>query len=742
MPEPPDRRPDIPLLTFLGGAGTVTGSRFLVETSQARVLVDCGLYQGLKELRERNWAPFPVDPASIDAVVLTHAHIDHSGAIPRLVAQGFSGPIFASANSAALAGVVLPDSGHLQEEEAAYANRKGFSKHAPALPLYTEAQARDSLTRFRPVAFGATTDIAAGMRITLEPAGHILGSSVVALDVAVDGGRRLTFSGDLGRARHPLLVPPAAIGDTDAVLVESTYGNRSHDDAGAREIFADAIRRTAGRGGVVVIPAFAVDRTEVLLMQLKALREAGVIPDLPIYVDSPMALAALDVYSRAVKDRDPEIRPEVAGTGDPFGMDHVRATREVEDSMVLDQLTAPAIIVSASGMATGGRVLHHLRRYLPDHRATVVLVGFQAQQTRGRQLADGVRQLKLLGHYLTVQAEVVNLPAFSVHADQDELLRWLGTATSAPEATYVIHGEPESSAHLRDAIEHRLGWNAVVPRLGEKVRVDRRPPDRGAPTAPGPPPAPRPVPAPAATPAPPATPVVAAAPPGPRPVTLDEELLAGPDHTLASLRDDDAARVARMEAELAMGFRTLAGIGPAVSIFGSARTRPDSPEYARARATAAAIGRRGFAIITGGGPGIMEAANLGARDVGALSVGLSIELPAEQQINAHVDLAIEFKHFYIRKIMFVRYASAFVVMPGGLGTLDELFEAHSLIQTAKIRQFPLVLVGSAFWSGLLEWERRELVGSGKVGRGTLDLLAVVDDPEEVATRVVATTRDS
>ncbi len=487
-PMPGHDRPDVALLTFLGAAGTVTGSRFLVETSAARVLVDCGLYQGMKELRERNWASFGVDPATIDAVVLTHAHIDHSGAIPRLVAQGFRGPIYASANTAALAGVVLPDSGHLQEEEAAYANRKGFSKHKPALPLYTEAQARDSLIRFRPVAFGATTEVAAGMRVTLTPAGHILGSSVVALDVAAHRSRRLTFSGDLGRARHPLLVPPAPIGETDVALVESTYGNRSHDDAGAREVFADAVRRTASRGGVVVIPAFAVDRTEVLLMQLKSLREAGEIPDLPIYVDSPMALAALDIYRRAVSDRDPEIRPELAGVGDPFGIDHVRAIREVEESMALDQLTAPAIIVSASGMATGGRVLHHLRRYLPDHRSTVVLVGYQAQQTRGRQLADGARQIKLLGHYLSVQAEVVNLPAFSVHADQQELLSWLGTAASAPEATYVIHGEAESSAALRDAIEQRLGWNAVVPRLGEKVRVDRPP------TGPGPrlPPAPRP----------------------------------------------------------------------------------------------------------------------------------------------------------------------------------------------------------------------------------------------------------
>ena len=713
---PRDGSPDVPVLSFLGGAGTVTGSKFLIETPRARVLVDCGLYQGLKDLRQRNWSSFPVDPASIDAVVLTHAHIDHSGAIPRLVAQGFDGPVFSSANTAALAAVVLPDSGHLQEEEAAYANRRGFSKHKPAVALYTEAQARESLEAFHPVDFGAAVEVADGVTVTLRPAGHILGSSVVRMDLDVDGGRHLTFSGDLGRAKHPLLIPPAPIGTTDVVLVESTYGNRSHDDIGARQTFASAIRDTAGRGGVVVIPAFAVDRTEVLLMQLKSLRDAGEIPDLPVYVDSPMALAALQIYRDAVADADPEVRPEVAAGPDPFDMSHVRATRDVEESMELDRLTAPAIIVSASGMATGGRVLHHLRRYLPDERASVVLVGFQAAQTRGRQLADGAKQIKMLGHYLSVRADVVNLPAFSVHADQDELMGWLETADAAPEAVYVIHGEPESSDHLRRAIEHRLGWNAVVPTLGEKVRVDQRPGSRGRATLPS------------------AVPRRAT----PRekveghPLTLDEELLAGPDRAVAALPGDDPERVARLETEVAMGFGMLATIGPAVSVFGSSRTSPDSPEYDLARRTAAAIGRRGFTIITGGGPGSMEAANRGARDAGSLSVGLGIELPQEQRINGYVDLAIEFKHFFVRKLMFVRYASAFVVLPGGLGTLDELFEAHTLIQTGKVRQFPVVLVGSSFWRGLLEWERDTLVGSDKILAETFDLLHVSDDPDEVA----------
>ena len=718
-------RPAAPVLTFLGGTGTVTGSKFLVDTPTSRVLVDCGLYQGIKELRARNWAAFPVDPESIDAVVLTHAHIDHSGHLPALVQQGFRGPIFASANTAALAGIVLPDSGHLQEEEAAYANRRGFSKHKPALPLYTEVDARRCLEQFRTVPFAETVEVADGVTARLSPAGHILGSSIVSLDLDGRDPRQLAFSGDLGRARHPLLLPPSALGEVDAVLVESTYGDRTHDDAGARDLFAGAIRRTADRGGVVVIPAFAVDRTEVLLMHLKELREAGAIPDIPVYVDSPMALAALDVYQRAIDRADPEIRPDVRAGGDPFAREFVREMHDVEESMELDQLTAPAIIVSASGMATGGRVLHHLHRYLPDHRATVVLVGFQAEQTRGRQLADGARQIKLLGSYLTVRAEIVDLPAFSVHADRDELLGWLATDTAPPAAAYVIHGEPNSSEHLRAAIERQLGWNAVVPSYGERVVVERR---AAAAAATRPTPAPRPH-APARADL--SRPAQTALDDG-RPLTVDEELLAGPDATTATLLGNDPARVERMQAELVMGFRTLAGVDRAVSVFGSSRTSTDDPEYDLSRRIAAHLGGLGFTIITGGGPGSMEAANRGARDVGALSIGLSIELPTEQEINPYVDLAIEFKHFFVRKVMFVRYAQAFVVLPGGLGTLDELFEALALIQTGKIQQFPVVLVGSRFWQGLLTWARDQLVATGKIPVEALDLLHVVDTPEEVA----------
>jgi metallo-beta-lactamase family protein len=474
-PGPPDR-PRAPVLTFLGATGTVTGSRFLLDTPSARVLVDCGLFQGLKELRLRNWAPFPVDPATIDAVVLTHAHVDHCGYLPALGRAGFAGAVHCTPATAELAGIVLPDSGHLQEEEARYANRRGYSKHHPALPLYTEQDARALLPRLRPTPFGVPTAVADGVAVTLDPAGHILGSAIATLEVAWDDPtpttRRITFSGDLGRPHHPLLDPPTPLTDLrpDVIVVESTYGGRRHDDRGAVTRLAEAITRTVARGGSVVIPAFAVDRTEVLLHHLRRLRADGDIPEVPISVDSPMALRSLSVYRAAAERGDPDVRDGLAADGgDPFDPGDLHEVHDVEGSKALDRARGPQIIVSASGMASGGRVLHHLARYLPDHRAAVVLVGFQAAGTRGRALAEGAHQVKLLGRYVPVRAEVVDLPAFSVHADGTELLDWLGTAPTEPEAVYVVHGEPEASRALADAVIDRFGWTCVVPRLGERV---------------------------------------------------------------------------------------------------------------------------------------------------------------------------------------------------------------------------------------------------------------------------------
>lgn len=465
LPRPPE-----PLLEFLGATGTVTGSRFLLSTPDARVLLDCGLYQGEKKLRRRNWEPFPLDPASIDAVVLTHAHLDHTGYLPALVEQGFEGPVYVTRGTAELCRILLPDCGRIQEEDADYANRKGYSKHHPALPLYTEAQAERALEALRVVPFGEALEIAPGVHARFAPAGHILGSATVHLRVEGRAERRLGVSGDLGRPQHPLLRPPQAMAPCDALLLESTYGDRRHAGEAELERLADLVRRTAARGGVLVIPAFAVDRTEIVLWALAGLRKQGRVPPLPVYVDSPMALAALRVYRHALAAGWDEVREELRGLPDPFGGDELHEVQDIESSKALQRRAGPFIVVSASGMATGGRVLHHLRARLPDARHSVALVGFQPRGTRGRRLLEGEPSVKMLGRYVPVRAEVADLGGFSVHADAEELEAWLAAMDTPPGAVYLVHGEPPAC----EALAARLaGCDAalVVPRHGERVRL-------------------------------------------------------------------------------------------------------------------------------------------------------------------------------------------------------------------------------------------------------------------------------
>ncbi len=458
------------MLRFLGAAGTVTGSRFLLTTDASCALVDCGLFQGLKELRLRNWDKFPVRPDGIDAVMLTHAHLDHSGYIPGLCRDGFGGRVLATPTTQALARIVLPDSGHLQEEEAQYANRRGYSKHTPARPLYTEGDALDSLKHFSEVAFEETIDVVPGIRATFRFAGHILGAASILVEIDDQKKRRVLFSGDLGRPRHPILRAPSSVPDADVIVVESTYGDRRHDDAESLKNFEAAIVRTAERGGVIIIPSFAVDRTEVVLHYLRKLAQQGRIPRLPIYVDSPMALAALAVYKASIAQHSAEIRDDVSA--DDLDPGNLTQVRNVEDSIALNSLDEPMIVVAASGMATGGRVLHHLANRLPDPRNTVILVGYQAEGTRGRSLLNGEKTIKMLGRYIEVRSEIVNVPAFSVHADQGEIIEWLRTAPRAPSTCYVVHGELAAATALRDEIRRQLGWNAVVPKHLEAVRID------------------------------------------------------------------------------------------------------------------------------------------------------------------------------------------------------------------------------------------------------------------------------
>lgn len=447
-------------LQFLGANATVTGSRHLVTAGNARVLVDCGLFQGYKPLRLRNWAEFPVDPASIDAVVLTHAHLDHSGYLPRLIRSGFRGRVWCTEATRSLCGILLPDSGRLLEEEASHANRSGSSKHHPAEPLYSEADARASLAHLHGVGFDHVFEPAPGIRARFRMQGHILGAAAATLEFE---GRRITFSGDLGRPDDPLMPAPATLADSDWVVVESTYGNRLHPPEALEEELLAVLRRVIARNGVVVIPAFAVGRAQMLLHVIARLQATGQLADVPVYLNSPMAASVGGLYRQY-----PHLhRLDAAALGAMQRVTHV--VESVEASKALNRRKGPMIIVSASGMATGGRVLHHLVAFAPEPRNAIVLCGFQAGGTRGAALAAGQKQLRIFGQEVHVGAEVVQLAAGSAHADAGEILAWLRTAPTPPRKVFVTHGESDAADALRARIEHELGWPAHFPEYLEQV---------------------------------------------------------------------------------------------------------------------------------------------------------------------------------------------------------------------------------------------------------------------------------
>jgi metallo-beta-lactamase family protein len=454
-------------LSFLGATGTVTGSRFLLSGDHATVLLDGGLFQGLKALRLRNWDSAGIPVRELDAIVLSHAHLDHCGYLPALVAQGYGGPIYCTAGTAALAEIVLRDSAKLQQEDAAFANKHGFSKHANPRALYDVDDVERMLPLLNVVPFDSEILIADGVSVRFGVAGHVLGSSSTLLTV---DGVSVLASGDLGRPSHPLLRPPVDPPQADVVLIESTYGNREHPNL-SLDPFADAITRTIRRGGNVVIPAFAVDRTEVLLMALRELIAAGRIPRVPIFVDSPMALRTLAVYRDAIRQHEPDIRPDIVATPDPFDPGTLHEAATPDESRAINSPAHASIIISASGMATGGRVLHHLKALLPDPRNTVILAGFQAAGTRGRDLFNGATEIKIHGEYVPVRAEIVNIGSFSVHADANELLGWLAKMPQAPTSTYVVHGEPDASEALRQRIASELRWHVTIPHDRDTVTL-------------------------------------------------------------------------------------------------------------------------------------------------------------------------------------------------------------------------------------------------------------------------------
>ncbi len=448
-------------LTFLGAAGTVTGSKYLIEAGGLRILVDCGLFQGYKNLRLLNWQPMPFSTKEIDAVVLTHAHIDHSGALPLLVKQGYRGPVYATRATAELCGLLLPDSGHLQEADADFANRHKSSKHHPALPLYTEEDARRALKLFKPLEFDELLTLGP-LQLRLRGAGHILGASSVELR---QGNRSLLMSGDLGRSDDLMMKPPVPIEHGDTLVIESTYGDRTHDEGDHAGELADVIRRTAARGGMVIVPAFAVGRTQALLYQIWLLKKAKLIPDLPVFLDSPMAIDTTSIYQRHANEHR-------LSADDCRHMGSVaRFCRTSDQSRELNQLTYPAIIISASGMATGGRILHHLMNHLGDHRCSVVFAGFQAGGTRGARLVAGERSIRIFGQDVAVNAEIVSLPGMSAHADAGQIMDWLRTAKRPPKHVYITHGEQDASDALRRRIQRELGWHASVPMMGDVVEL-------------------------------------------------------------------------------------------------------------------------------------------------------------------------------------------------------------------------------------------------------------------------------
>ena len=450
-------------LAFLGGTGTVTGSKYAVTHDGRTLLVDCGLFQGYKPLRLRNWAPLPVSPASLASVVLTHAHLDHTGYLPLLAKQGFRGPVYCTPATSELAAILLPDSGHLQEEEAEYANRRGFSKHHPALPLYTQEDAERSLRLFEPVPFDREFEPAPGVCVQFSSSGHILGSAFVTLRARE---RTLVFSGDLGRPHDSIMRPPARIDAADYLLIESTYGNRLHKSVDPREQLGDVIRRTAARGGVVVVPSFAVGRAQALLYAIHLLKQEGAIPPLlPVYLNSPMAADATDIYHRHRAEH--RLTPQQCEA-------MCRAATIVnsaDESRALNGKQFPMVIIAASGMATGGRVLHHLKAFAPDPRNTILFSGYQAGGTRGASIVQGATEVKIHGAYVPVRAEVAQLDNLSAHADYAETLEWLRGFASRPKRTFVTHGEPDAADALRRRIADTLGWACELPEYRDTIEL-------------------------------------------------------------------------------------------------------------------------------------------------------------------------------------------------------------------------------------------------------------------------------
>ncbi len=744
-------------LTFHGGAGTVTGSRTLVEGGGARLLVDCGMFQGWKALRQRNREPYPFDPASLNAVVLTHAHLDHSGMLPVLVREGFSGPVHCTRATAELLKIMLRDSARIHEEDASYARRRGYSRHKNPTPLYTLADANLALERLAPVDWLEEVHVGTGMVIQLRPGGHILGASTAL--VCADA-QRVLFSGDLGRPDDLLMEPPSPPPEADLVVLESTYGDRLHgpDNNGVDDPVGDlgrVLKRTLRRRGVALIPTFAVGRAQNVLRAISLLKERGTIPKhVPVILDSPMAVDTTQLYLRHARQHRLDAKEQAALRE---GVELIRATR---DSKRLARLKEPHILVSSAGMLTGGRVLHHLARLAPKGVNTLIFVGYQAGGTRGAHIMEGATSVKVHGSYVPIACEVASIQGFSAHADQRELVDWLSLLPTPPRAVVLNHGEPHASDTLRKRVEQVLDWPCEVARDGGSVDIGALPEapvdTRGA---------------------------RAEDEPSLHGLDIDtarrlDRVVAHPHFRRA---DEDPAllqstelRGIRLMLEYSKVEQALQaeGITDTVVVFGG--TEVISPEKAEAALTVAkaaleadnqdadvieeyAIAERRLArsrdyteaqtfgalaatcplpddreltVVTGGGPGIMEAANRGAAEEGERTVGLCVTLPNEQAPNPWITpgLGFQFRYFALRKLHFLARARAMVAFPGGYGTLDEVFEVLCLVETGKMPRIPVVLVDRGFWTKAINL--RHLADEGLIDNGDLELVTLVDTAEE------------
>ncbi len=708
-------------------------------------MIDCGLVQERDHL-SRNWEACPIAAGSINALVVTHAHIDHIGLIPKFVADGFRGRIFATRPTVALADVMLKDSAKIQAEDAKYKRRRhrkeGRSSPHPVAPLFTDKDVEKAIQLFREVDYRVKTEIVPGITVTWHDSGHILGSASLEILVRESGRERtIIFSGDLGQHEKPLIHDPTYFRHADYVVMESTYGDRDHEAFGNVEKQLEIIvNETIKRGGNLVIPVFAVERAQEMMFFLSRLVHKNRIPDVPIFLDSPMAYDVTNIFRRFTSWLDDETVRAIEADEPPLHFPGLNLTRTVDESKSINHCKKPCIIMAPAGMCNAGRIKHHLRSNIARPESTILFVGFQAEGTLGRRLVAGDKEVRIHGRQYRVEARIEQVFGMSGHADRTGLLQWLNHFEQPPRKVFLTHGEEHAALALKHSIESRFGFDVSIPAYGTEHEFDDQGAtlvDAGEPNA-------------VAVTRLPMSDAEASEPTGEvvaEPVPVEEifsvcpedpdlEFLDSSSRRPVSFLHEDPWRVLRIQSDLIQGIevmtRALNGRRRSVAVFGSARLPESDPSYQLAHQTCHQLGERGFAIITGGGPGIMEAGNRGARDAGSPSIGLNIELPHEQTLNPYCDASYTCRYFFVRKMMFAKYARGFLIFPGGFGTFDEFFESLTLIQTKKLAKFPVVLVGSEFWSPLIDWLRTSVREKACIDDDDLQQFKVMDDPKGIS----------